>query len=95
MYTALLILNHFLQLFLLPAAWALLLCSCTQWLFRRHARQCKLSWRQRCLRSMVVACAATPVILLLTAGQSSLLYYAALALALCASEVYHLRLWKA
>lgn len=95
MAQVLLLLNHFLQFFLMPLAWAALFCLATQCLFRTQVRASGKSWRQRWLLAGGLGCAFTVVMLLLNGGQSSMAYYGLLGALFVACEVWQLKLWKA
>lgn len=94
MSQALLLLNHLLHFFVLPLAWAALLCLATQWVFRTQAQRSGKPWLRRWLIASACACALTLVWLPINGGQSSMAYYGALGLVLVASEAVQLRLWR-
>jgi hypothetical protein len=95
MSQAILPLNHLLNFFILPLAWAALLCAGTQWLFRAQVKSGGKTWRRRWLITGGLGCAITLVWLPINGGQSSMAYYTALGLLLVASEVAQLKIWRA
>ena len=95
MSQALLLLNHFLHLFVLPLAWAALLCLATQLAFRAQVQRSGQPWLRRWLIAGGLGCALTLVWLPINGGQSSIAYYSALGLLLAGSEALQLRLWRA
>ena len=95
MSQALLLLNHLLHFFVLPLAWAALLCLATQLAFRAQAARSGQPWLRRWLIAGGLGCALTLVWLPINGGQSSIAYYSALGLLLAGSEALQLRLWRA
>lgn len=94
MNQALLLLNHLLHFFVLPLAWAALLCLATQLVFRTRAQRSGKPWLRRWLMAGGLGCAITLVWLPINGGQSSIAYYSALGLVLAVSEAVQLRLWR-
>ena len=91
----LLLLNHLLHFFVLPLAWAALLCLGTQLVFRAQVQRSGRPWLRRCLITAGLGCALTFIWLPISGGQSSVAYYSALGLVLMLGETIQLRLWQA
>lgn len=90
-----LLLNHFVQFFLMPIAWAALFCLGTQCLFAKQAKQSGKSWLQRSKLAGAAACVLTLLIFPFNNGQSSMAYYGLLGLLLISLEAWQLKIWRA